>query len=276
MEFPSPCDITPPALSPSLAHAPSIPHSLPPFLLPSPASTNLVVPLGIEGLKDRELSGAVDATAQEGGERALYKGRREGGRREGGRVGEMSFRRKASIECSSLILYPKVCHILSDLQFQHLCTHYPLTSSHRSPCHCPYPKTPYSPILTLYKPGKPCVLSTVEKEDTIPGPFKKPSCACILVLMVSKGWPTATDWIGKGWKGRGVGWKGGLRKATTAGREEEPNYTRLTGEKWHSCVPFPLLRVYVWVGGDRSPPTGKQASLSAHSFNHFHFPLDSP
>ena len=116
MGFPSPCDITPPALSPSLAHAPSIPHSLPPFLLPSPASTNLVVPLGIEGLKDRELSGAVDATAQEGGERALYKGRREGGRREGGRVGEMSFGRKASIECSTLIPYSKVYHISPDLQ----------------------------------------------------------------------------------------------------------------------------------------------------------------
>jgi hypothetical protein len=45
----------------------------------------------------------------------------------------------------------------------------------------------------LYKPGKPCVFKTVEKDDSIPEPFKKPSCACILVLIVSKGWPTATD-----------------------------------------------------------------------------------
>lgn len=51
-----------------------------------------------------------------------------------------------------------------------------------------------------------CVLSTVVKEPTMPAPFKKPSCACILVLIVSKGWPVVINSIGKGfWIRRGRG-----------------------------------------------------------------------
>lgn len=55
----------------------------------------------------------------------------------------------------------------------------------------------------MYRPAMPCVLRTVVKEPTIPGPFKKPSCACILVLIVSKGCPAGVG----GWVSRLIDWK---------------------------------------------------------------------